>query len=235
MTRVILKEKVWQANLDLVKYNLVTLTWGNVSGCDRDEGIVAIKPSGISYEELMPDDIVIVDLEGHIIEGALNPSSDTPTHLELYKSFEEISGVAHTHSDYATAFAQAKKEIPCLGTTHADYFHGAVPVTRFIRRKEAEEDYEVNTGKLITALFSDLNPMERPAVLVAGHGPFTWGRSPDEAVKNSVALEKVAQMALDTLLLNRECERIPGYLLKKHHQRRHGPDAYYGQKKGNKK
>ena len=234
MTRVILKEKVWQANLDLVKYNLVTLTWGNVSGCDRDEGIVAIKPSGISYEELMPDDIVIVDLEGHIIEGALNPSSDTPTHLELYKSFEEISGVAHTHSDYATAFAQAKKEIPCLGTTHADYFHGAVPVTRFIRRKEAEEDYEVNTGKLITALFSDLNPMERPAVLVAGHGPFTWGRSPDEAVKNSVALEKVAQMALDTLLLNRECERIPGYLLKKHHQRRHGPDAYYGQKKGSK-
>lgn len=234
MTRVILKEKVWRANLDLVKYNLVTLTWGNVSGCDRDEGIVAIKPSGIAYEELMPDDIVIVDLEGQIVEGALNPSSDTPTHLELYKSFEEISGVAHTHSDYATAFAQAKKEIPCLGTTHADYFQGAVPVTRFIRRKEAEEDYEVNTGKLIAALFSDLNPLERPAVLVAGHGPFTWGRTPDEAVKNSVALEKVAQMAMDTLLLNRECERIPGYLLKKHHQRRHGPDAYYGQKKGSK-
>lgn len=234
MKRIKLKEQVWKANLDLVKCNLVTLTWGNVSGCDRDEGIVAIKPSGIAYEELMPDDIVIVNLEGHIIEGALNPSSDTPTHLELYKSFEEISGVAHTHSDYATAFAQAKKEIPCLGTTHADYFHGAVPVTRFIRRKEAEEDYEVNTGKLITALFSDLNPMERPAALVAGHGPFTWGKSPDEAVKNSVALEKVAQMALDTLLLNRECERIPGYLLKKHHQRRHGPDAYYGQKKGSK-
>ena len=234
MNRMKLKEQVWRANMDLAKHNLVILTWGNVSGCNRNEGIVAIKPSGVSYDELMPDDIIILDLEGKIVEGALNPSSDTPAHLELYKSFEEISAVTHTHSEYATIFAQAGKEIPCLGTTHADYFNGPVPVTRQIRKKEAEENYEVNTGRVIIARFSELDPLEMPAVLVAGHGPFTWGRTPDEAVKNSVALEKVAKMAWGTLLLNRECERIPGYLLKKHHQRRHGPDAYYGQKKRSK-
>jgi L-ribulose-5-phosphate 4-epimerase len=234
MNRLELKEKVWRANLDLVKHNLVTLTWGNVSAYDQNEGIVAIKPSGVSYEEIMPDDIVIVDLEGQIIEGALTPSSDTPTHLELYKAFEGISAVAHTHSEYATVFSQANKKIPCLGTTHADYFNGSVPVTRLIQKKEVDTDYEVNTGKVIIERFSDLDPHEMPAVLVAGHGPFTWGRTPEEAVKNSVVLEKVAKMAWGTLLLNQKCDEIPEYLLQKHHRRRHGPDAYYGQKKRSK-
>lgn len=234
MNRLELKEQVWRANLDLVKYNLVTLTWGNVSGYDRNEKIVAIKPSGVSYEELMPDDIVIIDLEGQIIEGALTPSSDTPTHLELYKGFDGISAVAHTHSEFATVFAQANREIPCLGTTHADYFKGSVPATRLIRKKEVDADYEVNTGKVIIERFSDLDPHEMPAVLVAGHGPFTWGRTPDEAVKNSMVLERVAKMAWGTLLLNQKCDQVPEYLLQKHHRRRHGPDAYYGQKKRSK-
>ena len=234
MNKLELKEHVWRANLDLVKHNLVTLTWGNVSGYDQNEGIVAIKPSGVSYEEIMPDDIVIVDLEGQIIEGALTPSSDTPTHLELYKAFDGISAVAHTHSEFATVFAQANREIPCLGTTHADYFNGPVPVTRLIRKKEVEIDYEVNTGKVIIERFSDLDPHEIPAVLVAGHGPFTWGRTPDEAVKNSVVLERVAKMTWGTLLLNQKCDQVPEYLLQKHHRRRHGPDSYYGQKKRSK-
>jgi L-ribulose-5-phosphate 4-epimerase len=234
MNRLELKEQVWRANLNLVKYNLVTLTWGNVSGYDRNEKIVAIKPSGVSYEELMPDDIVIVDLEGQIIEGTLTPSSDTPTHLELYKAFDGISAMVHTHSEFATVFAQANREIPCLGTTHADYFKGSVPVTRLIRKKEVDADYEVNTGKVIIERFSDLDPHEMPAVLVAGHGPFTWGRTPDEAVKNSMVLERVAKMAWGTLLLNQKCEQVPEYLLHKHHRRRHGPDAYYGQKKRSK-
>jgi L-ribulose-5-phosphate 4-epimerase len=235
MTRAELKEKVWRANLDLVKHDLVILTWGNVSGFDQNEGIMAIKPSGVSYEELMPDDIVIVDLGGKAIEGTLTPSSDTPAHLEIYKNFDEISAVAHTHSEYATVFAQANREIPCLGTTHADYFHGSVPVTRLVTQKEAEKDYEKNTGRVIVERFSDLNPHEIPAVLVAGHGPFTWGRTPDEAVKNSVALENVAKMAWGTLLLNQECDQIPEFLLQKHHRRRHGADAYYGQKKRSEK
>ncbi|MDH5466076.1 MAG: L-ribulose-5-phosphate 4-epimerase AraD [Candidatus Aminicenantes bacterium] len=234
MNRLELKELVWRANLDLVKHNLVILTWGNVSGYDRNEGIMAIKPSGMSYEEIMPEDIVIVDLEGKVIEGALNPSSDTPTHLELYTSLEAISAVAHTHSEYATMFAQANREIPCLGTTHADYFNGPVPVTRLISAREVESDYERNTGKVIIERFSGLNPLEMPAVLVAGHGPFTWGRTPDEAVKNCVALEKVAKMAWGTLFLNPQCDQVPEYLRQKHHQRRHGPDAYYGQKKRSK-
>jgi len=209
-----LKEQIWRANQDLVKHNLVTLTWGNVSGYDQEEGIVAIKPSGVSYEEIMPDDIVIVDLEGQIIEGALTPSSDTPTHLELYKAFDGISTVAHTHSEFATVFAQANREIPCLGTTHADYFNGPIPVTRLIRKKEVDADYEKNTGKVIIERFSELDPHEMPAVLVAGHGPFTW--------------------AWGTLLLNQKCDQVPEYLLQKHHRRRHGPDAYYGQKKRSK-
>jgi L-ribulose-5-phosphate 4-epimerase len=235
MTRAKLKEKVWRANLDLVKHDLVILTWGNVSGFDQEEGMMAVKPSGVSYEELMPDDIVIVDLEGKVIEGTLVPSSDTPAHLEIYKSFDEISAVAHTHSEYATVFAQANREIPCLGTTHADYFHGSIPVTRLITQKEAEKDYEKNTGRVIVERFSDLNPHEIPAVLVAGHGPFTWGRTPEDAVKNSVALENVAKMAWGTLLLNQECDQIPEFLLQKHHRRRHGADAYYGQKKRSEK
>lgn len=230
-----LKEKVWRANLDLDKHNLVFLTWGNVSGLDRNKGLVAIKPSGVAYEEMKPSDIVIVDLEGKIVEGALNPSSDTPTHLALYKGFDEISAVAHTHSEYATMFAQACTEIPCLGTTHADFFKGPVPITRLISQEEISEDYEKNTGKVIIERFADLNPLEMPAVLVAGHGAFTWGRIPDEAVKNCVALEKIAKMAWGTLRLNPGGNSFPEYLLEKHYQRKHGPMAYYGQQKRSKK
>ena len=226
-----LKEQVWKANLDLVMFDLVTLTWGNVSGLDRSRGLVAIKPSGISYEEMKPSHVVLVDLEGKRVEGKLNPSSDTPTHLELYKAFSEIGGVTHTHSEYAAIFAQAAMEIPCLGTTHADVFYGPVPVTRFLTRAEVKKAYEKNTGKVIVERFQNLKPLERPGVLVAGHGAFTWGRTPDDAVEHSLALEKIAKMALGTLLLSPRPARFPRYLLDKHYQRKHGPEAYYGQKK----
>lgn len=226
-----LKEQVWKANLDLVMLDLVTLTWGNVSGLDRKKGLVAIKPSGISYEEMKPSHIVLVDLEGRKAEGKFNPSSDTPTHLELYKAFAEIGAVSHTHSEYATIFAQAGMEIPCLGTTHADVFNGPVPITRFLTRTEVKKAYEINTGKVIVERFQDLKPLEMPGVLVAGHGAFTWGRTPDAAVENSLALEKIAKMALGTLLLSPRPVRFPRYLLDKHYQRKHGPKAYYGQKK----
>lgn len=227
-----LKERVWKANLDLVNYKLITLTFGNVSGCERENGLAVIKPSGVSYEEIKPEDMVVVDLEGKKVEGVLNPSSDTPTHLELYKAFAGIAGVAHTHSDYATIFAQAFKPIPCLGTTHADHFRGEVPLTRILSKKEVEEDYERNTGKVIVERFKKLNPLEMPAILVAGHGAFTWGNSPEEAVTNSLALEKVAKMAWGTLLLAGKEPLFPEYLLRKHFERKHGPKAYYGQKKG---
>jgi len=226
-----LKEKVWKANLDLKKYNLVTLTWGNVSGINREKGLVAIKPSGMSYEAIKPEDIVIVDLSGNVVEGSLQPSSDTPTHLELYKAFREISGVTHTHSEFAAMFAQAYREIPCLGTTHADLFKGNIPLTRMMKKEEVEKDYEKNTGKVIIERFAKLNPLEMPAVLVAGHSSFSWGKSPDDAGKNSLILEKVAKMAWGTLCLNPECNNFPDYLLNKHFQRKHGPKAYYGQKK----
>lgn len=225
-----LKEQVWKANLDLVKYNLVTYTFGNVSGMDRSQGLVVIKPSGMAYEELMPDDMVVVDLEGKTIEGRLNPSSDTPSHIEIYQAFQEITGITHTHSEHATMFAQANREIPCLGTTHADHFHGTIPVTRMITGEEIDENYEKNTGKVVVERFSDLDPMEIPGILVVGHGAFTWGRSPGEAVLNSMILEKVAKMAWGTLMLNARCEGIPDDLLNKHFQRKHGPAAYYGQK-----
>jgi L-ribulose-5-phosphate 4-epimerase len=227
-----LKEKVWQANLDLVKYDLVTHTFGNVSGMDRDQGLVVIKPSGMAYEELMPDDMVVVDLDGHKIEGRLNPSSDTPSHLEIYKAFPEISGITHTHSAHATMFAQANKEIPCLGTTHADHFFGPVPLTRMMTDQEIAEDYEKNTGLVVIERFSDLDPMEMPGVLVVGHGVFTWGKSPGEAALNGMILENVAKLAWGTLMLDSDCEGIPASLLNKHFRRKHGPDAYYGQKKG---
>lgn len=226
-----LKGRVWRANLDLVKHGLVTLTFGNASGMDRRKGLVVIKPSGITYEEMKPEDMVVVDLEGKKVEGNLNPSSDTPAHLELYKAFKEVGGIAHTHSEYATVFAQARKEIPCLGTTHADHFRGAVPLSRFLRRREVEEGYERHTGKVIVESMRGLNPLDMPAVLVAGHGPFTWGRTPEEAVENSLALEYVARMALETLRLNNRRARFPGYLLQKHFLRKHGPQAYYGQKR----
>lgn len=226
-----LKKQVWRANLNLVRYNLVTLTWGNVSGIDRKKGFVVIKPSGMSYEKLKPSDMVVVDLEGGAAESNLKPSSDTPIHLELYRAFDVISGVAHTHSEYATIFAQAYMEIPCLGTTHADHFQGPIPITRMISKEEVEEDYERNTGKVIVERFAGIDPLGMPAVLVAGHGAFTWGKSPEEAVENSLILERVAKMAWGTILLNARCDKLPDYLLKKHYQRKHGPEAYYGQKK----
>jgi L-ribulose-5-phosphate 4-epimerase len=227
-----LKEQVWRANLELVRFGLVTLTFGNVSGLDRKKGIMAIKPSGVSYKELKPSDIVLVDLEGSRVEGRLNPSSDTPTHLELYRGFRTVGGIAHAHSEFATMFAQAGREIPCLGTTHADIFNGPVSVTRFLKHAEAKKDYELNTGKVIREAFVRTDPLERPGVLVAGHGPFAWGRTPREAVESCLSLERIAKIALGTLFLNLSGPPLPRYLLDKHFQRKHGPGAYYGQKKG---
>jgi L-ribulose-5-phosphate 4-epimerase len=225
-----LKEDVFKANLDLVKYDLVTLTWGNVSGIDRDQGLIVIKPSGIDYESMTVKDMVVLDLDGKVVEGDFNPSSDTPTHLELYKSFSNIRGITHSHSRYATMFAQACQEIPCYGTTHADHFYGPVPVTRFLTENEVNEDYELNTGKLIVERFEDLDPDSTPAVVVAGHGPFTWGKNAADSVKNNLVLENVAQMALGTKQLNPEIKPLPDYIKDKHYKRKHGPDAYYGQK-----
>lgn len=230
-----LREEVWRANLDLVRFGLVTLTFGNASGLDRKKGIMAIKPSGISYEVMKPSDIVLVDLAGKRVEGRLSPSSDTPTHLELYRAFPKIGGIVHAHSEYATMYAQAGREIPCLGTTHADIFNGPVPVTRFLKREEVEKDYELNTGKVIKECFRRIRPLERPGVLVAGHGPFAWGRTPGEAVENGLALERIAKMALGTRILNPLRSPFPRYLLDKHFQRKHGPGAYYGQIKGERK
>ena len=229
-----LKERVWKANLDLYRHGLAALTWGNASGLDREKGVLAIKPSGVAYDEVKPADMVLVDLDGKTVEGRLNPSSDTPTHLELYKAFAAIGGVVHAHSQYATMFAQAGKEIPCLGTTHADLFYGAVPVTRLLKRSEIVRDYERNTGRVIVERFKTLDPAERPGVLVAGHGPFAWGRTAAGAVENALALEHVAKLAWGTLALG-EPPAFPRCLLDKHFQRKHGPGAYYGQKKGEKR
>jgi L-ribulose-5-phosphate 4-epimerase len=226
-----LKKIVWEANLRLYNSGLVILTWGNVSGFHREEGLVAIKPSGVAYEKLKPEDIVLVDLEGNIVGGYLNPSSDTPIHLELYRAFPRIAGIAHTHSPFATAFAQAEKEIPCLGTTHADAFRTAVPVTRPLSSEEVTRNYEQNTGKSIVERFNQLDPLLTPGVLVARHGPFTWGLSPGEAVTNSLILEKVAEMAWRTLCLQQDCSPLHEYLIDKHHRRMHGPGAYYGQRR----
>ncbi len=225
-----LRLAVCNANIELKKQKLVILSWGNVSGIDRKNGIVAIKPSGISYDELTPDKIVLLDLDGKIIEGNMNPSSDTPTHLELYRNFKDIGGICHTHSTYATMWAQAGKEIPCLGTTHGDNFYGPVPVTDILTKKEIERDYELNTGKIIASRYKKLAPMHHPAVLVANHGPFTWGRTSEMAVKNALVLEKVAKMALGTLVINPNQKAISKTLLDKHFLRKHGKDAYYGQK-----
>ncbi|OGD15957.1 MAG: L-ribulose-5-phosphate 4-epimerase [Candidatus Aminicenantes bacterium RBG_16_63_14] len=226
-----LKEAVWKANLELVKSGLVILTFGNVSGIDRRRGIVAIKPSGVPYDSLKADDIVLVDLEGHVVEGWLSPSSDTPTHLELYKAFPQVGGVAHAHSVYATMFAQARREIPCFGTTHADQFHGPVPLTRLLVEAEVAGDYELNTGKIIVERFAGIDPLGLPAVLVAGHGPFAWGRTPEEAVETALVLEHVAKMAYGSTILDRNLAPLDGYILEKHFRRKHGPQAYYGQKK----
>ena len=225
-----LRNEVCEANRALVTHRLVILTWGNVSGIDRQRGIVAIKPSGVEYDALRPQDIVLVDLDGKTLEGKLKPSSDTPTHLALYRAFAGIGGVTHTHSSCATAFAQARRGVPCFGTTHADHFFGEVPVTRLLRRGEVESDYEAETGAVIVERFKGLDPAHMPAVLVAGHGPFTWGKSATDSVKNSVALESVAEMALRTLALAPDAAPLPKYLLDKHFLRKHGPGAYYGQK-----
>lgn len=226
-----LKETVCEANLELSRRGVVLYTWGNVSGIDRARGLIVIKPSGVPYQGMQPSDMVVVDLEGRIVEGTLNPSSDTPTHLELYKAFPEIGGVVHTHSTHAVVFAQAGMEIPPLGTTHADYFYGAVPVSRSLTRDEVQEAYERNTGRVIVETVKEMGkpPLAVPGVLVRNHGPFTWGKDPEEAVYHSVVLEEIAEMAWKTLQINPSAA-LPPYVLEKHYQRKHGPRAYYGQK-----
>jgi L-ribulose-5-phosphate 4-epimerase len=225
-----LKEEVCLANRRLAEWGLAPLTWGNVSGIDRRQGLVVIKPSGVPYERLEPERMVVVDLEGNVAAGELKPSSDTPSHLHLYRHFEKIGGIAHAHSRHATMFAQARQEIPCLGTTHADHFHGPVPVTRSLSESEVAADYEGNTGRAIVECFAGRDPLATPAVLVAGHGPFAWGRSAAASVENALALELVAEMALGTRLIDRSGKELEDYILQKHYRRKHGPDAYYGQK-----
>jgi L-ribulose-5-phosphate 4-epimerase len=224
-----LKETVCEANRALVDHGLVTLTWGNVSGICSEHRHVAIKPSGIAYERLSPDDIVVLSLDGEVVEGELRPSSDTPTHLAMYRHFDAIGGIVHTHSRYATVFAQARRGIPCLGTTHADHFHGTVPVTRVPTPEEVDEDYEANTGAVIIRRFESLDPTTMPAVLVAGHAPFVWGSTVATALDNAIALEAVAAMAWDTLTIDSAAARLEEHLLEKHHDRKHGKNAYYGQ------
>jgi L-ribulose-5-phosphate 4-epimerase len=226
-----LRKEVLDANLELVRRGLVLYTFGNVSGIDRSQGLVAIKPSGVPYEEMTSEQIVISDLAGKIVEGTLRPSSDLPTHLELYRNFSNIGGVAHTHSEYATAWAQAEKPIPCLGTTHADYFHGPVPVTNRLSTAQIEGDYELETGAAICRVFRNLDPDSIPAVLVAGHAPFCWGENAAEAAHNAVILEYVARMACHGLLINGESEPLAQELHDKHFLRKHGRNAYYGQVK----
>ena len=226
-----LKKKVCQANLDLVRHGLVIFTWGNVSGIDREKGLVVIKPSGVSYDNMKPEDMVVVDLQtGKVVEGDLNPSSDTPTHLVLYRAFPEIGGVVHTHSTFATAWAQAGKDIPSIGTTHADYFHNDIPCTADMTEEEVKGQYELETGNVIVKRFEGLNPVHTPGVLVKNHGPFSWGRDADEAVHNAVVMEQVAKMAFVAYSVNPGLTMNP-LLVEKHFSRKHGPNAYYGQKK----
>ena len=226
-----LREEVLEANLELVRRGLVLYTFGNASGIDRKEGLVAIKPSGVPYESMKPEDLVVVDLNGKTVEGSLRPSSDLATHLILYKAFEGIGGVAHTHSRFATAWAQAAREIPCFGTTHADYFYGPIPVTRPLTPKQIRDDYEVNTGHAIARRFAKLNPLQMPGVLVAGHAPFCWGTSPTEAAHAAVIVEEIAAMATATVSANPKARAISKHLHDKHFLRKHGASAYYGQKK----
>ena len=225
-----LKTEVCEANLELKRQQLIICGWGNVSGIDREKNIVAIKPSGVFYDELTPDKIVLVDLEGSVVEGDMRPSSDTLTHLELYRNFKNIGGVCHTHSTNATVWAQACISIPCLGTTHADYYYGPIPITPSMTDAQIGSDYELNTGKVIVETFTALNPDQMPAVLVANHGPFTWGRDSAKAVESAVVLEQVAEMALKTAILNPELPAISRTLLDKHYLRKHGENAYYGQR-----
>jgi len=226
-----LKEEVFKANKKLPEYGLVTFTWGNVSGIDRGKGLMVIKPSGVEYAEMGAEDMVVVDAEtGECVEGGLRPSSDTPSHLVLYKRFEAIGGIVHTHSRWATIFAQTGRDIPALGTTHADYFRGDVPCTRELTEDEIKGDYEAETGKVITELFTVRDPVEVPAALVYSHGPFTWGKDAAEAVHNAVVLEEAAFMAWHCLMADPDLPSVPGFLLDKHYQRKHGKNSYYGQK-----
>ena len=224
-----LKKEVLEANLELQEKDLIIYTWGNVSGIDREKSLVVIKPSGIPYSELTVDKMVVVDLEGKVVEGDLNPSSDTATHLVLYNNFPGIGGVVHTHSEWATSWAQAKKSIPCFGTTHADHFYKEIPCTRAMTKEEIANDYEKNTGKVILEEFEDRNYHYTPGALVAGHGPFTWGDDVEEAVYNSVVMEEIAKMAYNTIQFDDKSEKISDNLLNKHFYRKHGEDAYYGQ------
>ncbi len=228
-----LKKRVYEANMELPKRGLITYTWGNVSEIDRETGYVVIKPSGVDYEKLTPEDMVVVDLNGTKVEGDLNPSSDTPTHIELYKRYVDIGGVVHTHSPEATSWAQAGRSIPLYGTTHADYFYGAIPCTRSLSKEEIEEEYEKNTGLVIIETFdrNNINPLYTPGVLCNNHGPFTWGKDAHEAVHNAVVLEEVAKMALKTECINEKVTPAPDCLKEKHFFRKHGANAYYGQVK----
>lgn len=224
-----LKEKVFRSNLELVSHGLVIFTWGNVSAIDRKSGFVAIKPSGVAYDEMKAEDMVIVDLDGRIVEGKLRPSSDTPTHLVLYRTFPEIGGVVHTHSTYATAWAQAGCDIPNIGTTHADYFHNAIPCTADMTAEEVNGNYEEETGNVIVKRFEGINYIHTPGVLVKNHGPFSWGKDANDAVHNAVVMEQVAKMASIALAINPNLTMNP-LLVEKHFSRKHGPNAYYGQK-----
>lgn len=228
-----LKEQVYLANMELPKRGLVTYTWGNVSGIDREKGLFVIKPSGVDYDLLKPDDMVVMDLQGNKVEGDLNPSSDTKTHLVLYNAFPGIGGIVHTHSPYAVAWAQAGEDLPCYGTTHADYFYGSVPCARHLTQVELDEDYERNTGITIVETFRErgIDPKAVPAVLCYSHGPFTWGKDADQAVYHSVVLEECAKMGIFTRVLNPHAAPAPQRMLDKHYLRKHGPNAYYGQKK----
>jgi L-ribulose-5-phosphate 4-epimerase len=225
-----LKEKVYTANLELPKRNLVTYTWGNVSGIDREMGLIVIKPSGVDYENMKADDMVVVDLNGNVVEGRLKPSSDTPTHIELYKKFLEVGGIVHTHSSWATIWAQAGMSIPAMGTTHADYFYGEIPCTRTLTKDEIMGEYEKETGSAIIETFKDKDPIHTPGVIVNDHGPFSWGKDAAEAVHNAVVMEEVAKMAYATRLLNPRDSGADKVLIDKHFLRKHGKNAYYGQK-----
>ncbi|MBP3275779.1 L-ribulose-5-phosphate 4-epimerase [Kandleria sp.] len=224
-----LKQEVYHANMDLPKYGLVTFTWGNVSGIDRESGYVVIKPSGVDYETMSADDMVVVDLDGHVVEGKYKPSSDTPTHIELYKAFPHIGGVVHTHSSWATSWAQSGRGIPCYGTTHADYMYGTIPCLRCLTKEEINTAYEKNTGVLIVDYFKDKDYEAVPAVLCKNHGPFTWGKDPHEAVHNTVVLEEVAKMAARCEQIEAHVQPAPQELQDKHYYRKHGENAYYGQ------
>jgi len=225
-----LKQKVLEANLMLPKYGLVTFTWGNVSGIDREKGLFVIKPSGVDYDKLTAAHMVVMDLEGHQVEGDLRPSSDTPTHLELYKAFPTVGGIVHTHSKWACAWAQAGRGIPCYGTTHADYFYGEIPCARDLTAQEIEDGYEKASGTVIIETFEGLDPVSMPGVLLSHHGPFTWGKDAAEAVHNAVVLETVAEMAAHSEMLNPSIVTVPACQLNKHYERKHGANAYYGQK-----